>query len=329
MTEPPNDIKPPVTRNQWLGRAINVSIAIILVVVLVNIIDFDTFADVLGRLSLSTVLAGFIVFVLLNLWRTLRYLALLDRDDLPIGRTFIISFYHNMMVRLLPFKLGELTYVVLMRNRLNVPPEEGLRSLFGSRLGELLVIILVFSATLLISSDVMPNQQGLAIIFAGIAIVGGIVGFYYSGAIGHFCVMISRRLFGWLPIAGILDRLDALATDFERFQNASMLAKSLLWSCFSYASSFALVTILLMAVGVDVSLTTLITLISISMFASAVPFNIAGFGTVEIGWTASLVAFAGYTAAEAASIGLMINSFMLLAAIGTGILSFLWLNLRQ
>ena len=140
MTEPPNDIKPPVTRNQWLGRATNVSIAIILVVVLVNIIDFDTFADVLGRLSLPTVLAGFIVFVLLNLWRTLRYLALLDRDDLPIGRTFIISFYHNMMVRLLPFKLGELTYVVLMRNRLNVPPEEGLRSLFGSRLGELLEV---------------------------------------------------------------------------------------------------------------------------------------------------------------------------------------------
>lgn len=324
-----SDSNTPISPRQWLGRIINLSIALVLIGILLFIIDWGEFLEVIQSLSLQTIGAGFIVFILLNLARTYRYLALLQRKDLPVAQVFVISFYHNMMVRILPFKLGEFAYVVEMRNRLGIPAEEGFSSLFGSRLSELLMIMLVLSATLLTSGTVLQGQQNLGILLAVLTVVGGVVGFYYSGVIGHTCVAIARKLFAWLPLDALWNQLDNLATDFDRFQNINLLGNALFWTIFTYSGSFGIVAILLLGVGIDVSLSTFIILISISMFASAIPFNIAGFGAIELSWATSLSLLADYTLAEAASIGLMMNSFILLASIVTGILSFLWLNLRK
>jgi len=304
----------------WTWRIISTVLALLLIGFMLSLIQWGDFVDVLGRLSLQSMVAAFSVYVLLNLFRSFRFVALLNRDDISPWRVFPIALYHNFLVRLLPFKLGEFAYIVLMRNRMNVRVEEGFSSLFGSRLLELLMIILVGAVSLLLSGEIIPNQGALVIVLVIGSIIGGIIGFYYVGTM----IRLFNRIIGTFDHIGfigkLIEKLDGLAQEFDRIRKPKIFAKALFWSCFTYGSSFAVNWILLVAIGINVDPVTLVILVSLGMFATAFPFNISGFGAVELSWALGLTTFLAMSSSEATSIGLMLNGFQLLcAAISGGI----------
>lgn len=326
----PDSIKPlkkkPVN---WTWRIISIIIASALIIFMLSLIQWGDFVDVLRRLSWQSMVAAFIVYVLLNLWRSFRFVVLLNRDDMLVLRVFPIALYHNFLVRLLPFKLGEFTYIVLMRNRLSVPVEEGVSSLFGSRLLELLMIVLVGAISLLLSGEIVPNQGGLAIILVIFCLIVGILGFYFIGTIIRSVSRILSRFDSISLIAKLIERLGHLATEFDRIRNPTIFAKALFWSCFTYGSSFGVNWILLVAVGITVDPLTLIILVSLGMFAAAFPFSISGFGAVELSWTLGLTTLVGLSRSEATSIGLMLNGFHLIAAALSGVIGYLIVQLTR
>jgi glycosyltransferase 2 family protein len=305
-----------------LWRGISLLIAFGLIGLMLSLIDWSAFWDVLSRLSPTSLIAVFLVYMLLNFFRSLRYTALLDRDDTPLCIVYPIALYHNFLVRLLPFKLGEFAYIVLMRNRLNIPVKEGVSSLLGSRLLELLIVILVFAVSLLLSGGMMANQQTLAVVLGVGSIIGGVVSFYYMGLIIRAVTAMMHRLINLKPVQSLADKLDSLAAEFDRIRHPRIFTTALVWSFFTYACSFSVNAILLWAVGLDVSPTTWIVLVSLGMFATGVPFNISGFGAVELSWTFGLTTYAGYSTGEAASIGLMLNGYQLICAALSGLIGY-------
>lgn len=313
----------------WTWRIISIIIASALIIFMLSLIQWGDFVDVLSRLSWQSMVAAFIVYVLLNLWRSFRFVVLLNRDDMLVLRVFPIALYHNFLVRLLPFKLGEFTYIVLMRNRLHVPVEEGVSSLFGSRLLELLMIVLVGAVSLLLSGEIIPNQGGLAILLVIFCLIVGILGFYFIGTIIRSVNRILTRFDSVRLIAKLIERLNNLASEFDRIRHPDIFAKALFWSCFTYGSSFAVNWILLVAVGIAVDPITLIILVSLGMFAAAFPFSISGFGAVELSWTLGLTTLVGLSRSEATSIGLMLNGFHLIAAALSGIIGYLIVQLTR
>ena len=317
---PETPTKKPVN---WTWRIISTLLALALIGFMLSLIQWQDFVDVLGRLSLQSMMAAFAVYVLLNLFRSFRFVALLNRDDVPVLRVFPIALYHNFLVRLLPFKLGEFAYIVLMRNRMNVSVEEGVSSLFGSRLLELLMIILVGAVSLLLSGEIVPNQGLLVVILVIGCIVGGVVGFYYVGTMIRVFNRIIARFYSISLIAKLIDKLEGLALEFDRIRNPQIFARALFWSCFTYGCSFAVNWILLLAIGINVDPVTLIILVSLGMFATAFPFNISGFGAVELSWTLGLTTFLALSRSEATSIGLMLNGFQLLCAAVSGGVGYL------
>lgn len=309
----------------WLWRIISFAIALLIVGFMLSLVSWSKFLGILTQLSPLSLFGAFAVYVLLNFWRSMRYIALIDRDDIPVLRVFPIALYHNFLVRLLPFKLGEVTYIVMMRNRLNVSMKEGVSSLFGSRLLELLVIILVAAASLLLSGEILPNQSGLAVILVVACLVGGVVGFYYMASILRVITGLMRRLNLFEKIA---DKLDSLALEFDRLRQPRIFVKALFWSIFTYGSSFGVNWILLQAIGIQVDVFTLIVLVSLGMFATAFPFNISGFGVVELSWAYGLTVLLGYASDEAAAIGLMLNGYQLICAMVSGLLAYLVVQLQ-
>lgn len=312
-----------INPRKLLWRGLSLLIGLGLVALMLSLIDWTAFWDVLSRLSSASLIAVFLVYMLLNFFRSLRYTALLDRDNTPLQIVYPIALYHNFLVRLLPFKLGEFAYIVLMRNRLNVPVKEGVSSLLGSRLLELLIVILVFAVSLLLSGAIMANQQTLAVVLGLGSIVGGIISFYYAGTILRIVTTIVRSWFTLKPLQSLADKLDSLAAEFDRIRHPRVFAKALLWSCFTYACSFTVNAILLWAIGLKVDPVTWIVLVSLGMFATGVPFNISGFGAVELSWTFGLTTFAAYSSGEAASIGLMLNGTQLICAALSGLMGYL------
>lgn len=317
-----NTVLPNKKQVNWTWRIISLVLAAGLIIFMLSLVEWDAFLEVLLRLSPSSLLAAFLIYVLLNLWRAFRFVALLNRDDLSAWAVFPIALYHNFLVRLLPFKLGEFSYIVLMRNRMNVRVEEGVSSLFGSRLLELLMIVLVAATSLLLSGEFVPNQGGIGIGLVIFCVVGGIVGFYYMGKILRIVIKLLNKLDAISLVNKLTRQLEKLATEFDRISQPKVFGKALFWSIFTYGSSFAVNWVLLAAVGLDVDVVTLVILVSIGMFATAFPFNISGFGAVELGWTWGLTTFAAYSVEEAVSIGLMLNGYQLICAAISGLLGY-------
>lgn len=306
----------------WVWRGISLLIAVALIGVVLWLVEWEALLDVLGRLSPASLIAAFVVYVLLNLWRSFRFVALLNRDDLSAWRVFPIALYHNFLVRLLPFKLGEFAYIVLMKQRMNVRVEEGVSSLFGSRLIELLMIVLVAAVSLLLAGTLLPVPPVVAWGLVAFCVVGGIAGFYMMGPLLRWGTSWLRRVVKLGFVDTLASRLDSLAEEFDRIRDPRIFSQALFWSLFTYASSFGVNWILLAAVGVDVDVFTLVLLVSIGMFATAFPFNISGFGAVELGWTWGLTMLAGYSAAEAVSIGLLLNGYQLICAAISGVIGY-------
>lgn len=304
-------------------RGVSLLIAGMIVAVMLAQVDWAAFWRILQELSPVHLVGAFAVYVLLNFFRSLRYITLLDRP-LAIRRVFPIALYHNFLVRLLPFKLGEISYIVLMQKRLNVPVKAGVSSLFSSRLLELLVIVLVAAVSLLGSGDVLvlPYQGAIAGVLVAGCLVGGVVGFYYMGAILRTIARLLRRLFAVSLLLSIADKLEGLAQDFDRLHHPRIFAWALFWSLFTYSCSFGVNWILLMAIGIQPDLSTLVVLVSLGMFATAFPFNISGFGVVELSWGFGLTVLLGLTMGEATSIGLMLNGYQLLCAALSGTVGY-------
>ncbi|MEO1165746.1 MAG: lysylphosphatidylglycerol synthase transmembrane domain-containing protein [Chloroflexota bacterium] len=311
----------------WVWRGVSLLIAAALIGVVLWLVEWDALLDVLGRVSPASLIATFFVYVLLNLWRSFRFVALLNRDDLQAWRVFPIALYHNFLVRLLPFKLGEFSYIVLMRQRMNVPVDEGVSSLFGSRLLELLMIVLVAAVSLLLAGDILPIAPVIAWGLVAFCVLGGIAGFYMMGTLIRIFTGIVRRFIQMGFAVKLADRLDNLAEEFDRIRDPKIFARALFWSLFTYGGSFAVNWILLLAVGVDVDIFTLILLVSIGMFATAFPFNISGFGAVELGWTWGLTTLLAYSPAEAVSIGLLLNGYQLICAAIAGAIGYVLLQM--
>lgn len=143
---------PPASANKTrrlLWRLVSVLVTVGLLFFLIRALGGFDFGELLRRISALNLLAALFAYLALNVFRALRFYILLDKGNTPLRILLPITFYHNGLVRVLPFKLGELSYIVLLRSRLNYSMEEGVSSLFGARILELLVIVLVFASGIL------------------------------------------------------------------------------------------------------------------------------------------------------------------------------------
>lgn len=311
-----------------ISRAISLIVALALIIFLITVIDWQTFGDLLFSLSPLSIIAGFLIYVALNFFRSLRFKVLLDQDNTPIKTLFPIALYHNFLVRLLPFKLGELSYIVLLRNRLGIKVEEGISSLAGSRLLELLVIVMVAAVTLFIAGDIVPGQQIIMMILAAVFVLASMAVFYYAGRIIRFGLWMLRRIASMIfrtpPVFldSIAEKLESTAQEFDRVSQPRLFLRAFFWSFFTYSCSFGTNLVILLAVGVELSVVETIILISMGMFATAFPFNISGFGMFELSWGLGLTTLAGFTMDDATAVGLLLNGFQIACAAVSGLIGY-------
>jgi glycosyltransferase 2 family protein len=316
---------PSIITKKWLWRLATIIIALLIISLIVSVIDWNVFFTTLSHLSPLSILIVAGIYLLLNLFRCLRYKALLGRPDLPLSLFFPIGLYHNFLVRILPFKLGEVWYVVLIRRYFGLSVEEGVGSLFASRMLELFIIVLVGSAALLTSGSVLEGQSTLQMLFIIVIFGAGIPGLYFAGLILRAIAGLMTRI----PIAfvqRVAPMVQKLAAEFDRLRHPRVFLGGLFWSFFTYGCSFAANGILLAATGIQLQPAKLILAVTLGMFASAFPFNIAGFGMVEVSWTFALTTLLGLSVGEAASTGLLLNSFQIMTSIVYGIIAYLMLE---
>jgi glycosyltransferase 2 family protein len=313
-----------------LGLIVSISIALILL----REVDFNSFARMVARVPAWSLGAALVAYLLLNFFRLLRFRTLLEQHDIPAGVFYAIVLYHNFLVRVLPFKTGEISYVVLLRQHLNQPLRDGVSSLVSSRLFELFMVIVIGGGALLLATDLihLPWRIALLIVFVGGAVY--LAGLYFSGALLHWLAGLIRRVGVRLGSPQLIARgdkmLNALAASFDRVRRPRVFATTLFLSIFTYGMSALFYLVLLYAVGVDANPALLVAVVSIVMLAEALPLaTISGLGVIEGGWVFGLVTLAGFDIGPAASIGFFLHGCQIVAAVTTGLIGYLWLQISR
>lgn len=335
MTETSNTAiqqRKPINVKQLLWRGISIVVTVALLIVLIGNVEWADFGNLIGRISILSLLGALFSYLMLNVFRAFRFRTLLDKSETPMRMLIPITLYHNFLVRLLPFKLGEISYIVLLRSRLNYSMEEGVSSLFGARILELLIIVVVFAMGILLSGDQFEAQRNGLMLVVIAVFVGSILGLYFAGTLIRFFITIGNRILKQVMsskpsiVESIESKLVEMAVEFDRIRNPRLFMSALFITCFTYLTSFMTNYILLRAVGLEVELPLVITIISIGMFASAFPFSVSGFGVVELSWLFGLTQFAGFADAEATSIGFLLHGFQVIAATLYGLVGYILIH---
>ena len=320
-------------RRQLVVRILSVVVTVVLLAALVGEVEWEKFDQLLGRVAPTSWLGALLAYLALNLFRALRFRVLLDKGDTPWRLLAPITLYHNFLVRALPFKLGELSYIALLRSRLNYSMEEGVSSLFGARVLELLIIILVFASGVLTSAEALAQQRDSLMLMIVVTFVLCVLGLYFGGGLlrasaGLFLPGIRRLLGGRRRLVAALESAWLqLADELDRIRQPRLFLSALFVSCFTYSSSFLTNYVLLRALGIQVDFSAMIAIISIGMFASAFPLNVSGFGVVEVAWRFGLTQFADWGVSDATATGFLLHGFQLFAAALYGLLGYLLIHL--
>ena len=273
----------------------------------------------------------FVLFLLLNIFRTLRFRILLDRKELPLGVLFPITLCHNFFVRTLPLMVGEFSYIALLRRHLKIPVSEGIRSLFEARLFDLQFVIVGGTFGLL-----GMGGQSTGYVLTILALAGGLIpanrvlfSVFPKGAKRIWACIV--RICPWHHTAfldSIGHKLGEVSLQLNRFRCLRPLLKVLTCSLCTYGISLSCHLLLLLTLNVNQRLSVLLVVISVVMIASWFPFSLSGFGVIEGSWAASLVMFADMEVGSALSVGLFIHCCQVLMTALLGLLGFVLLTPR-
>lgn len=315
----------------FISPLLGLGVSLILVIYLVRQIDYPHFLRLAENVPFWFFFGLFALFLLLNIFRALRFRMLLDRKGLPLGVLFPITLCHNFFVRILPLMVGEFSYIALLRRHLKTPVSEGVRSLFEARLFDLQFVVLGGTFGLLGLGHESTGYVLAILALAGILIIvnRGLFSVLPKG-IGQIWTYIVR-IYPWHHTA-LLDsvghKLGVVSLQLDRFRCLRLLLKALAFSLCIYGINLSCHLLLLSTLNVTQKLNVLLVVISITMITAWFPFSLSGFGVIEGSWAASLVMFADMEIGAALSVGLFIHCCQVLMTALLGLLGFVLLTPR-
>jgi uncharacterized membrane protein YbhN (UPF0104 family) len=300
-----------------------------LVIYLGRQIDYPHFLRLAKNIPLRFFFGLFALFLLLNIFRALRFRMLLGRKELPLGILFPITLCHNFFVRTLPLMVGEFSYIALLRRHLKIPVSEGIRSLFEARLFDLQFVIVGGTFGLLTMGVQFTGYVLSILVLAGGLIIANRVLFsVLPKGIERIWTCIIR-IYPWHHTA-LLDsaghKLGEVSLQLDRFRGPRPLLKALTFSLCTYGLNVSCHLLFLSTLDVNQRLSVLLVVISIVMVAAWFPFSLSGFGVIEGSWAGSLVMFTDMEVGSALSVGFFIHCCQVLMTALLGLLGFVLLT---
>lgn len=319
-------------RSFWQWASIAISIGLMAFVF--TQIDFAEFMEIVASVPTWALLGAFVTYILLNFFRTLRFRTFMPQPHPSVTALMPIVLYHNFLTRVLPFKTGEISYVVLVNRHLKQPVSEGISSLLSARLFELALVILGGAFGVLSVATDAPEQRWLTFgLLIGFLIVY-MIALYYSGSLLRLLSRTWTRIIAPVVVRRfprleqrVEEKLGVFAGQFDRIHNPRLLLSACLLSTCTYSMSMAFDIILMRGLGIDNPLGVLVTIISIKMFLEAAPIAVSGFGVIEGGWMFGLVTLAGMDASTAASIAFFLHACQVIIAAIVGVIG--WFTLTR
>ena len=295
MKAPPGGT--PLIRAPRFVTSLLLACIFLLLVVGVSGVKAEDLLRLLGRSRGDLLARALAAYAGSYIFRALRFRTLLAGKAPSLPRLFCVVAVHNLLNQVLPVRTGELSYVVLLRNRFHVASSAGVATLAAARALDALALALFLAAGLLFygARRSLPTAAlyGASAALAVLAL--GAILFLPAVAAGLLrCAGAVLRLLGLAerPLAErLLSKGGEVPAALESLRTRRRLLPAFLWSlctwfcifgtCYLVLLSFSVIDPETLPFGVSIVGTSALNVTSI------LPLNALGnLGTWEAGWAA-------------------------------------------
>ena len=213
-------------------------------------------AALLRRSRLEPVAWGLAAYTASYLFRSLRFRTLLGEEAPRLPHLFCVVAVHNLLNQVLPVRTGELSYVVLLRNRFHVASAAGVATLAAARALDALALALYLAAGLLFygAHRALPLTAlyGASAVLAGLA-WGAIL---FLPALAAGLARIAEAILRGLRVADrpfparLLAKAEEVPTALEALRGHGRLLPAFLWSLCTWFCLFAACYLVLLSFSV-------------------------------------------------------------------------------
>jgi len=227
-------------------------------------------------LEIKIILISAVIYLMVKILNTFRYNLVFKTKGFV--KTFFILFYCNFILSLIPFRMGEVSYVASFKKYYGVDSKKGIANLMMLRLFDYFSICFLSVTTFLLS---FKNEN---------LIFGDKVFTYPLYAAIIILVILVFLLFFLRKGGAFLEKIRKYV-DFSRIRKKEIFFVSL-WSLFYWFLRFNLGIYLLNVVGINIGYFEIFFISTLMMIISLIPIQtFAGFGIFEGGWIGALVLF--------------------------------------
>lgn len=273
--------------------ALGLLITLALFRLLFEFIDVDDLRDLYQRLRWGPWLLGAALWMGVYAARTVRFRLL--APETPRGTMFWITAVHTVLIRLLPFRTGELSYGILVKRAGTAGLGESLLGLLLLRIMDATTVVVVFSVTLLAWGGSYLGDRAIGLAVAtGVGAVG-VLGILALPRLLRGTLAASRRVAAALGLSEArlvrvaLDRGAGAVEALGRVDRGT-LARLGLVSLVQWMLTFATFYAILTGFSTPVGPAQTILGATASVVSGFLPIGgIGTFGTLEAGWSLGFV----------------------------------------
>lgn len=308
-------------RQLWLGFGLSA-------ICIIGILLFINPAEIWATLQTADyryLLVSAVCTVLFLVFRAFRWHLLLQKQA-SWSQVFHIQNIGYLLTMLLPFRLGDIARVGLIGTQPNVSVAQGLSTMVVERILDLLFFAIVLPLTMTRIQQFPPELQTVATAAAGLSFTGLLV----------LILAANQRQRVLKLVTAVLNRLPLLKnnTDFWRTQTDEILSglhaltrwrdalQLLFWSIVIWLPVIAAYYAMMIAVGLNVSITETAFVTSVAAFSVAAPSSPGQFGVFHASVTFAL-ALLGQPEAAAVSFAILYHLSYYLMMIVMGLLGLL------
>jgi uncharacterized protein (TIRG00374 family) len=216
-------------------------------------------------------------------------------NKLGFRRMFSIVCIHNFFNNLIPARVGELSYIYLVKNEKNSSAERGIAALTLSRATDMFAILLVSLAVLLLFKPAI--KIGEVPYYA--VIISILLIFLISFFIFYFrkkVIQLVKAIIDLTKIKKIrfvllsLEKIKGSLQHFGVIKSKEVALTSIIYSILTMFSHYFFFYVILVGLGLEISFIEVVIGSIIILIAVILPVQgLAGFGTYEGAWTIALL----------------------------------------
>lgn len=309
-------------------KILSVLITLVLVAVLLQKLDFNRAVRMIGTPDLAHIILITLAYGLYLVLTNIRAKILIHSQRIGFLDLLSITGLHNMYNRVLPFRTGEISYVYLLKKNEDLPAAEGAATLIVARIFDYIMISFMFLAsTFFLYNSLSANIKTVTLIMSSFLLISlGIL--FYLTLLGDRAMTVMESIFdkfGLLKIKlfdKILIKGRETVGSFRVISSRKTYLLTFIASFALWLNMFFIHQSVLIVMGIEIGVLSVVIGSTFAVLTNVLPIHgVAGFGTIETGWTIGYMML-GFDKDIAISSAFLVHLFILFCALFYGLLSY-------